>query len=243
MPYIESYFEATGYALDDKLFFRFGYGQNKEVLKTNRFYEGIQMDINQAFSLDTTYNEFDVYQDFPIIDTLFFFDTTESYSVESKMWQVSDAFTVPFEFQFSLKNGYNIGFGFQYQEREYYDRIVGNSSGYNSSDSSWVMIDNEGQAIMNDLKKSKLVSADGSIVNTQYNRVFSIQISRAPKWSFTLTQDFTNAYDGAIPVDPYYNPLEALISGDFKYFWEKEIQSSCHHGLKIVGFLLSFPTT
>ena len=70
------------------------------------------------------------------------------------------------------------------------------------------MIDNEGQAIMNNLKKSKLVSADGSIVNTQYNRVFSIQISRAPKWSFTLNQDFTNAYEGAIPVDPYYNPLE-----------------------------------
>ena len=80
------------------------------------------------------------------------------------------------------------------------------------------MTDNEGQAINNNLKKSKLVNADGSIVNTQYNRVFSIQISRTPKWSFTLTQDFTNAYEGAIPVDPYYNPLEALISGDFKYF-------------------------
>ena len=218
LPYIESYFEATGYGLDDRFFFRLGFGQNKEVLKTNRFYEGTQMDINQAFSLDTTYNEFDVYQDFPIIDTLFFFDTTESYNVESKMWQVSDAFSLPFEFQFSLNNGFNIGFGFQYQEREYYDRIVGNSSGYNTGDSSWVMTDNEGQAILSDLKKSKLVNDDGSIVNTQYNRVFSIQISKAPKWSFTLTQDFTSAYEGAIPVDPYYNPLEALMSGDFKYF-------------------------
>ena len=218
LPYIESYFEATGYALADRLFFRVGYGQNKEVLKTNRFFEGTQMDINQAYSLDTTYNEFDIYQDFPIIDTLFFFDTTESYNVESKMWQVSDAFTFPLEIQFSFNSGYNIGFGFQYQEREYYDRIVGNSSGYNTSDSSWIMTDNEGQTINNDLKKSKLVNADGNIVNTQYNRVFSIQISRAPKWSFTLTQDFTNAYEGAISVDPYYNPLEALISGDFKYF-------------------------
>ena len=83
------------------------------------------------------------------------------------------------------------------------------------------MTDNEGQAINNNLKKSKLVNADGSIVNTQYNRVFSIQISRTPKWSFTLTQDFTSAYEGAIPVDPYYNPLEALIAGDFKYFLGK----------------------
>ena len=69
------------------------------------------------------------------------------------MWQVSDAFTFPLELQFSFNNGYNIGFGFQYQEREYYDRIVGNSSGYNTSDSSWVMTDNEGQAINNNLKE------------------------------------------------------------------------------------------
>ena len=61
LPYIESYFEATGYALDDMVFFKIGYGQNKEVLKTNRFFEGTQMDINQAFNLDTTYNEFDIY--------------------------------------------------------------------------------------------------------------------------------------------------------------------------------------
>ena len=218
LPYIESYFEATGYALDDKLFFRFGYGNNKEVLKTNRFYEGTQSDINQYFTFDTSYNEFDVYQDFPIIDTLSFFDTTESYNVESKMWQVTKAYTVPLEMQFSLSNGYNIGFGLQYQEREYYDRIVGNSSGYSTSDSSWIMIDNEGQPIQNDIKVSKLVNLNGNIVSTQFNRVLYLQISRTPKWSFTLTQDFTSAFEGAIPLDPYYNPLEALISGDIKYF-------------------------
>ena len=134
------------------------------------------------------------------------------------MWQVSDAFTVPLELQFSLNNGYNVGLGLQYQEREYYDRVVGNSSGYSIIDSSWIMIDNEGQPIQKDLKVSKLVSRNGSIVNTQFNRIIYLQISRAPKWSFTLTQDFTNAYEGAIPVDPFYNPLEALISGDFKYF-------------------------
>ena len=41
-------------------------------------------------------------------DTLFFFDTTESYNVESKMWQVSEALTFPLELQFSFNNGYNI---------------------------------------------------------------------------------------------------------------------------------------
>ena len=199
-------------------FFKLGYGKNKGVLKTNRFFEGMQVDINQSLVLDTTYNEFDVYQDFPIIDTLYFADTSEAYNVESKMWQVSDAFTVPLELQFSLNNGYNIGLGLQYQEREYYDRVVGNSSGYSIIDSSWIMIDNEGQPIQKDLKVSKLVSRNGSIVNTQFNRIIYLQISRAPKWSFTLTQDFTNAYEGAIPVDPFYNPLEALISGDLKYF-------------------------
>ena len=218
LPYVESYFEATGYAFDEKLFFKLGYGNNEGVLKTNRFYEGTQRDIIQYFTFDTTYNEFDVDESFPIIDTLFLFDTTESYNVESKMWQVANAFTIPIEFQFSFNSGYNVGFGLQYQEREYYDRIVGNSSGFNTSDSTWVMTDNEGQPILNDLKKSKLVNRGGNIVNTQYNRVVYFQISKAPKWSFTLTQDFTSAYEGAIPVDPYYNPLEALISGDFKYF-------------------------
>ncbi len=218
LPYFENYFEATGYALKEKLFFKLGFGRTKEVLKTNRYFEGSQRDINSIFILDTTYNEFDVYQDFPIIDTLVMFDTTESYNVESKMWQVSKAMTLPMEFQFSLNNGYNIGIGFQYQERKYYDRIVGNSSGYSSSDSSWVMVDNEGQPIYNNETKSKLVNRDGDIVQTQFNRVFYFQISRTPKWSITITQDFTSAYEGAIPADPYYNPLEAMISGDLKYF-------------------------
>ena len=147
------------------------------------------------------------------------FDTTESYIVESKMWQVSKAMTLPMEFQFSLNNGYNIGIGFQYQERKYYDRIVGNSSGYSTSDSSWVMLfDDTGEEIEKNETKSKLVNRNGDIVQTQFNRVIYLQISKAPKWSITVTQDFTNAYEGAIPVDPYYNPLEALISGDLKYF-------------------------
>ena len=63
-----------------------------------------------------------------------------------------------------------------------------------------------------------MVSRNGNIVSTQFNRVVYLQISRTPKWSFTLTQDFTSAYEGAIPVDPYYNPLEALISGDLSTF-------------------------
>ena len=67
-------------------------------------------------------------------------------------------------------------------------------------------------------RNSRLFTREGNPVNTQYNRLLYFSISKAPKWSFTLTQDFTSAYEGAVPLDPYYNPLEALISGDFKYF-------------------------
>jgi len=36
-----------------------------------------------------------------------------------------------------------------------------------------------------------------------------------------LTHDQTNAFYGPTTVDPYYNPLEALIFGDLKYFTGK----------------------
>ena len=45
-----------------------------------------------------------------------------------------------------------------------------------------------------------------------------ISISKAPKWSFTITHDWTNAFEASAPIDPYYNPLEALVYGDYKYF-------------------------
>ena len=222
LPYWENYIETNGYSLDDKLYFKIGFGRNKEVLKTNRYFDGEQRDIESYQSFDTTYNELDYYQDFPIIDTLQFFDTTEIYSVESKMWQESKAITIPLEINYSMNNGYTIGLGFQYQERNYYDRTKGNSSGYRTSDSTWVMENQEGSLIgYSDTKKSKLFDRSGNSVDTQFNRVLYFSISRAPKWSLTISQDWTSAYDSAIPNDPYYNPLEAILSGDVKYFLGK----------------------
>ena len=67
---------------------------------------------------------------------------------------------------------------------------------------------------------SQLANSDGT-VKTQYNRLVYLSISKAPKWSFTITHDMTNAYEASTAYDPYYNPLEALISGDLKYFTGK----------------------
>ena len=55
-------------------------------------------------------------------------------------------------------------------------------------------------------------------VPRQYNRILYFTLSKASKWSFTITQEWTNSYESAQNIDPYYNPLEALIYGDIKYF-------------------------
>ena len=70
-------------------------------------------------------------------------------------------------------------------------------------------------------RNTRLFTRQGNPVNTQYNRLLYLSISKAPKWSFTITQDWTTAYDAGAPVDPYYNPLEALVSGDIQYFMGK----------------------
>ena len=138
------------------------------------------------------------------------------------MWQEGRAITIPLEINYSMNNGYTIGLGFQYQERNYYDRIKGNSSGYRTSDSTWIMKDQAGNLLgYNDIKKSKLFDRNGNSVDTQFNRLLYISISRAPKWSLTISQDWTSAYDSSIPNDPYYNPLEAVLYGDLKYFLGK----------------------
>ncbi|MBA65608.1 MAG: hypothetical protein CMG55_07405 [Candidatus Marinimicrobia bacterium] len=221
LPYVENYFETSGYSFNDRLYFKIGLGNNKEVLKTNWFFNGEQRDVSSYYVYDTTYNEYDYYEDFPIIDSSEFFDTTQYYQVESKMWQESKAFTIPMEFNYSMNNGYTIGVGFQYQERNFYDRLKGNSSGYNTSDSAWVMENPYGDTEYFDLKTSKLRNRDYDDVDMQINRILYLSISHAPKWSLTITHDWTNAYDGPIPNDPYYNPLEALLYGDFQYFLGK----------------------
>ena len=65
------------------------------------------------------------------------------------------------------------------------------------------------------------MSRDYKAMDMQINRMLYFSISYAPKWSLTLTHDWTNAYDSAVPEDPYYNPLEALIYGDINYFLGK----------------------
>ena len=54
----------------------------------------------------------------------------------------------------------------------------------------------------------------------QYNRILYFTLSKASKWSFTITQEWTK-YESAQNIDPYYNPLEALVYGDIKYFEKK----------------------
>ena len=94
---------------------------------------------------------------------------------------------------------------------------MGNSTGYNAGDSSWTMFNPEDYTETYNTTTTQLSNSNGS-VETQYNRLVYISISKAPKWSFTITHDWTNSYDASTPIDPYYNPLEALIYGDLKYF-------------------------
>ena len=45
-----------------------------------------------------------------------------------------------------------------------------------------------------------------------------LSLSKASKWSLTITHDATSAFETGQLKDPYYNPLEAFIYGDIKYF-------------------------
>jgi hypothetical protein len=47
--------------------------------------------------------------------------------------------------------------------------------------------------------------------------MFSLSIGKASKWALTLNYDWTNVQE-IITIDPKYNPLEAFIYGDVKYF-------------------------
>ena len=140
----------------------------------------------------------------------------ESLNVNAKNWSESKSYTIPLEINYIMDNSLTIGIGFQYQERTLFEKRRGNVDSYNIGQSKWVMSDPENP---NEEKYSKLsqFSFDGQIKNTQYNRLFYLTISKAPKWSFTITQDWTNAYE-VQSTDPYYNPLEAFVFGDLKYF-------------------------
>ena len=221
LPFWENYQEISGYVLNEKLYFKIGRGQNKDVLKTLRYYDGQQRDsfIDSFWSYDTTDTVLFGY-DYQIIDSIEVFDTTFSnlYDIESKSWQESKSFTIPLELNYIFDNGFTLGVGFQYQERTLKDRKKGNSDGYSSVDSSWIMHNPDDYAEYYNETNTRFITRKGNVVDKQYNRLLYISVSKAPKWSFTITQDWTSAFDAGLPTDPYYNPLEALVSGDLKYF-------------------------
>ena len=59
----------------------------------------------------------------------------------------------------------------------------------------------------------------------QINRMISLSIGKASKWAVTLNYDWTNIQE-IFTSDPNYNPLEALIYGDGKYFSGKRDRSN-----------------
>ena len=229
LPYWENYEEISGFILDNNLYFKLGHGSNQEVFKTMRYFEGFQRDMlvddNSYLAYDTTITEFDFGGGYILFDTTItetfveLFDTSFSdpYSVVAKMWQVAKSFTIPMELNYTFDNGYNFGIGFQYQERTKKDISKGNANYYSNSDSSWILIDPENPDSSFETHVTKF-SLNDEKVNTQYNRMIYVTLSKAPRWSFTITQDWANAFDGPTTLDPYYNPVEALVFGDLKYF-------------------------
>ena len=216
LPYWENYEEISGFILGDNLYFKLGHGSNQEVFKTMRYFDGTQIStiFTESWVKDTT----DFYGNM-VIDSTMTIDTSFSdpFEVVAKMWQVAKSFTIPMELNYSFDNGYNFGVGFQYQERTKKNISKGNAISYSNSDSSWILINPENPDSSFETHDTQF-SLNGEKVNTQYNRMIYVTLSKAPRWSFTITQDWANAFDGPTTVDPYYNPLEALIFGDLKYF-------------------------
>ena len=216
LPYWENYEEISGFILSDNLYFKLGHGSNQEVFKTMRYFDGTQIStiFTESWVKDTT----DLYG-YIFIDSTMTIDTSFSdpFEVVAKMWQVGKSFTIPMELNYTFDNGYNFGVGFQYQERTKKDISKGNAIDYSNPDSSWILINPENSDSSFETHDTKF-SLNGDKVNTQYNRMIYVTLSKAPRWSFTITQDWANAFDGPTTVDPYYNPLEALIFGDLKYF-------------------------
>jgi hypothetical protein len=136
------------------------------------------------------------------------------------MWQELKSITYPLELSYLFNNGYSVSINFEYQEKQLRNTSNGNSRFYNASDSLWVLID-PGNPDSNFTQYDNLFNVGSKNFDTQFNRMLSLTIGKASKWSATLTHDQTNAFYGPTTVDPYYNPLEALIFGDLKYFTGK----------------------
>jgi len=249
LPYWENYQEVSGYTFNDKIYFKLGRGNNKEVLKTTRYFEGSQsyQIFDTTIVYDSVYYESIDYwmvTDSTIIDTTY----SDPDDVEAKYWQESKSWTFPMEVNMILDGGYTFGVGFQYQERTKNNINKGNANRFkvnagNYGDSLWVyqVLDSTGEYIFSlpdsdfEYKTTQFssysredttdINGNGQIndwiatpVDKQYNRLLYLSISKASKWSFTITQEWTNSYESAQNIDPYYNPLEALVFGDSKYF-------------------------
>ena len=221
LPYWENYNEVSGYALNDKLYFKIGHGINREIIKNLRNFIGHQNDLS---SVDTSFVE--VYDSLewegtwyydttlvPFYDSLF----TDDYDVKSKLWQQAESFTIPLELNYIFDSGYSLGLGFQYQERKKFNRMQGNATNYNYATSKWNMYDPDNYTKSFNTTTTQFSSENGP-VDKQYNRLIYLSISKASKWSLTITHDATSAFETGQLKDPYYNPLEALIYGDLKYF-------------------------
>ena len=218
LPYWENYFEISGSQLNDNLYYKLGRGNNMDILETMRYFKGEQQDriISSFWEYDTTHIDLYGYE-YTIIDSAENFDTSFSdlYTVESKMWQESKSITYPLEVSYLFNNGYSVSINFEYQEKQLRNISKGNSKSYNISDSLWVLINPENP----DSNFTEYVNQNN--IDTQFNRMLSLTIGKASKWSASLNYDQTNAFFRQATVDPYYNPLEALIFGDLKYFTGK----------------------
>ena len=206
---------------NDRLYFKIGHGINREIINNLRNFIGEQRDFS---AVDTSFVE--VYDSLewdgtwyydttlvPFYDSLF----TPEYDVKSQLWQQAESFTIPLELNYILDNGYSLGIGFQYQERKKFNRMKGNATNYNFGSSRWTMYDDDDYSQSFNTTTTQFSSEDGAMVK-QFNRLIYFSVSKASKWSLTITHDATSAYETGQLKDPYYNPLEALIYGDLKYF-------------------------
>ena len=207
----EFYTELNGYVFDNKLQFRTAFGTNKEVPKINRYFEGVSRSIieNWQYTDSLWYGDDWFYLDSQLvsIDTL-------SNQIETMLYQRSKSFTFPLDFTYSLNNGYSVGLGFAYQERYKENVKRGNAGGfYNYADSTWIVNDINNPNVYDNQTTSNYPNE----IPFQINRMVSISVGKASKWAITLNYDWTNVQE-IVTTDPKYNPLEALIYGDIKYF-------------------------
>jgi hypothetical protein len=219
LPYKEIYTEINGYLIDNKLYFKTAYGQNQEVPKINRFFDGYSQTINEtwAYTDSIWYGDSWFYLDSQIVSI-----DTSVYNIETKLYQQTKSFTLPIELTYSLNNGYSIGMNYAYQERYKTNVKKGNAGGfYSYADSAWVLNDENDPDTYIDQSTSNYPGE----IPFQINRMISLSIGKASKWAVTLNYDWTNIQE--IPTsDPNYNPLEALIYGDGKYFSGKRDRSN-----------------